>query len=296
MRLFRRRRRSGGRLRGRLALSLLMLVCPPPSAGAVIVHEQSFTNGPEIQSPALRRGREDLWLGFDARFANDCLADVGVEGSWLDRADARARLVWLVPRTAPEGCPELFRPVTRRLWVRLPLAPSLARVILLDAGYRPDGLGTLQAAELPVSAAVQGGEEPAPQEVVRAADLQTSAYVPTLSGWKIETEGPARGSLRSFRISFEALIPGGCADRDLAVTIRESRTGVSDAEQVPVLDWLLATLPEARDCRGEPVERRRISLRREVAASYGRRVVLMNPLSPQAPQEGDVFTILDVFR
>jgi hypothetical protein len=268
----------------------------PLAASATILHELSFTNGPEILSPQLRRGRTDLWLRFDARFANDCLADAGVEATWLDRPEARARLLWLVPRTPPEGCPELFRPVTRPLWIRLTGSPAPPRLILLDAGYRAEGLGALQAAELRAEAAEAIGGEPPAEQVVRASDLRESAYVPTLAAWQAEPEGAARGSLRALRITFEALIPRSCADRELATTIRESRTGVSDAENAPVLDWLIATLPDARDCRGEPIERRRIFLRREVAAGYRRRAILLNPVAPRPAEEDAVFTVIDVFR
>lgn len=265
-----------GRL-GRWSLGLLpaaLLVWHDAAIG--MVHAEAAVSKVEVYAlsadpwplalTAARSGN-DIVLRGAIQFANDCLAQTGFDPIYRDLAPLQltgTRLVLLRARRAPQGCPDMFAPVTRPLALRMVRAEEVRQIVLLDevAGRHP-------AVVIPSEpAAAAAGGEP----VQSAGALRPLAKAEITSGL-------------DFR--FQVALPPGCSPRDVAIEIIEGR-GVSAAREsvTPVPLWV-TVLTDGVACQSDaPADRAT-----EVAASLrslilrNRRLHLVNPLlHPGAPE------------
>ena len=137
---------------GRWSLGLLpaaLLVCYSSAIG--VVHAEAAVSKLEVHAlssdpwplavTAARSGN-DILLRGTVQFANDCLAQTGFDPIYRDLAPLQltgTRLVLLRARRAPQGCPDMFAPVTRPLALRMARAEEVRQIVLLDevAGRHP---------------------------------------------------------------------------------------------------------------------------------------------------------------
>lgn len=289
-------KRGGGRL---LAVSLLLLGAPTrcSAVDGLTLQEFSFANDPVLRGAELRRGPERWILQFEARFANGCLADAGINVAYADLADPRARsggtrAVWVRQRVNPEGCPDIFQPVVRRYAAELAPWKGAHNFVVLN--YAPEDAARdaeeLQLFRVDLEGREESGTPDRERLRVDAVPLHAGDGYPVIS--RLEVEG-ARATLGyRYTVRFTALFATSCrAERGATAALIESRLGVSERTGGPVLDWLLVVNPIASDCPasdGPPVSRA-FEFAREVRADHDRRLVLLNPVTRDIGGRGDLF-------
>jgi hypothetical protein len=216
------------------------------------------------------RSGNDIVLRGTLQFTNDCIAQTGFDAIYRDLAPlplTGTRLVLLRARRAPQGCPDIFAPVTRAFALRMARAEEVRQVVLLDevASRHPAVItpsGTDPAA---------GGETVQPAGALRP--LARAELTPQLD------------------LRFQMALPAGCSARDVAIEIVEGR-GVTIARQsvTPVPLWVMVLTDGAAcqaDGRADRATELVTSLRSLVLRD--RRLYMVNPLLPPGAAEPQLF-------
>jgi hypothetical protein len=262
---------------GRWSLGLLpaaLLLWHDTVIGAV--HGEAVVSNVEVHSLSVdpwplaltaARSGGDIVLHGTIQFANDCLAQTGFDSSYRDLSPLQltgTRLVLLRGRRSPQGCPDIFAPVTRPLALHLAHAEEVRQILLLQevAGRHP---------------AVVVPSEP-PATGARGEPVQAAGALRPLVKAEITSE-------LDFR--FQVNLPPGCSPRDVALEIIEGR-GVTAARQsvTPVPLWVLV-LTDGVACQSDA----RADAATDLAASLrslilrDRRLYLVNPLLPPGAPE-----------
>jgi hypothetical protein len=276
-----------------LFLDRAAVSAPSPSVQAF-----SLTEGPELSDPDTRftpgaaRGSGTLYVS--AVFANECLAQAGIEAHYADIASsegshALSRVLWVKQRRSQEGCPDIYSPVTRVLELPLPDSSSLHQIILLDcAGQQATPADrVLRICRVSRASPEAPGRRVPSAITASASPLFGSNLLPSVQRVDILTQ-PAdpTGSTR-YRLALGGLGWHGCNHADPHVYLLESRTGVSDRDGSEVVDWLFigADAREDQACDSEgSIADSSISFEREISGPYSRRVVLVNPSTEGAQQ------------
>jgi hypothetical protein len=268
--------RQRDRLR-RWSLSLLpaaLLVWHDTIMGAVHgevavsnVEVHSLSTDPWPLALTAARSGSNIVLRGTIQFTNDCLAQAGFESIYRDLSPLQltgTRLVLLRARRAPQGCPDIFAPVTRPLALQLEHAEEVRQILLLQevAGRHP---AVVIPSEQP--ATVAGGE---PVQAARALRPLVKAEI---------TSG------LDFR--FQVNLPPGCSPGDVALEIIDGR-GVTATRQsvTPVPLWLLV-LTDGVACQSDARADRATELAASVRSLIlrDRRPYLVNPLLPPGAPE-----------
>jgi hypothetical protein len=262
---------------GRWSLGLLpaaLLVCHDTTIG--MVHAEAVVSKVEVYAQSAdpwplavtaARSGNDIVLRGTIQFANDCLAQTGFDPIYRDLAPLQltgTRLVLLRARRAPQGCPDIFEPVTRPLALRMARAEEVRQIILLEevAGRHP---------------AVVIPSEPAPT---------------TAGGEPVQPAGALRPLAKAEMTSaldlrFQIALPPGCSPRDVSIKIIEGR-GVTAAKQsvTPVPLWVMVLTDGVACQSGAPADGA-IELAAPLRSLIlqNRQLHLVNPLLPPGTPE-----------
>jgi len=231
------------------------------------VEVHSLSTDPWPLALTAARSGSNIVLRGTIQFTNDCLAQAGFESIYRDLSPLQltgTRLVLLRARRAPQGCPDIFAPVTRPLALQLEHAEEVRQILLLQevAGRHP---AVVIPSEQP--ATVAGGEP-----VQAAGALRPLVKAEITSGL-------------DFR--FQVNLPPGCSPGDVALEIIEGR-GVTATRQsvTPVPLWLLV-LTDGVACQSDARTDRATELAASVRSLIlrDRRLYLVNPLLPPGAPE-----------
>jgi hypothetical protein len=224
-------------------------------------------------APALREasGRVDEAgrpaLDLQLTFANDCLRDTGADIRYADPGGEGPAVILVRQALAPDGCPDIFRPVDASLRVLLP--PSLAgRAVLLVA--RPVSGNTLPRIDLEA-----GGEASRAENVVEARPFAPGTIMPAAGSLDANASNPG------YRVTGRLSVDPECLPDRVQTALFE----LPDDDGEPRRDVLLITAAENCRASGEPVD---VTI--AVASPQnapGRAVFVPNSGSPDAiPIEG----------
>lgn len=247
--------------------------------------ERSLTNEPALSQARFVAARDRWRLLLDARFGNDCLADAGAAAGYVDLpppsgGPARSRLLLVRQTPSPEGCPDIYQPVTRKLAVAMPPGDAIAHLLVMDLEQPEGEAGSeLRLGIFAVADAGDSGEPSGAAATVPAAPLYGGSELPVLSDVVVSHGQAGRGE-RRYEVTFLARFPDRChARRGLAAEIVESRTGVSDASGAAVVEWLFVAPGEGEPCTGAagPPVTVRYAIVRERRGDYARTLVVVNP-------------------
>lgn len=249
-------------------LATVWLAGPAAAASEIeLTGVHSLANQPELSEPVLARSGGALWLRFDARFANPCLAGQGLEIGHLElnAGAAGGALALILLSAAGDGaCPDLFRPVEQCLEAELPA--TLKAVALLEPGGAA-------ARPLILDAGREADRRPGCRQVA-ASQLLPDAHLPSVARMEVAAR-PGAGT-PSYTLVLDLVLPEPCAGAPLRAQILESRA----APGAPVIDWLLV---HTGPCPKGALVTRRATLRHEVTIPAPREVGLLNPLLDADP-------------
>ena len=195
------------------------------------VEVNALINDPWPLAVTAARSGNDIILRGTIQFTNDCLAQAGFDPLYRDLAPVRStgtRLLLLRARAAPQGCPDIFAPVTRPLALRMARAEEVRQIVLLD-----DMAGRLPAVVIPA--------EP-PTRETRGDPVQPAGALWPLAKAEIAS-GPD--------LRFQVALPPGCSPQDVAIAILEGR-GVTAARQsaTPAPLWVMV-LTDGAACQSD---------------------------------------------
>ena len=272
-------------------LTALLLHHAAVSAPSPSVQAFSLTEGPELSNPATRvtsgAGYGSGTLYVSGVFANDCLAQAGIEPRYADIARSAgshtlSRVIWVKQRRSQEGCPDIYSPVTRSIELPLPDWSSVHQIILLDCTDRRASPTDKALRVCRISPAAEGAAGPRGPSVITASASPLFGTSPLPSVKQITMDGQpadATGTSR-YRLTLGGLGWPDCNHAAPHIYLLESRTGVSDRDGSDVVDWLFigADASEKQSCDAEDaMAASSISFEREISGPYSRRVVLVNP-------------------
>jgi hypothetical protein len=262
----------------------------PPSPA---VEVYSFTNSPELSRAAWHIEDSRNWqVSFDSRFANECLADGGIEVTYVDiRAHSSSsaeagsmgdltRVAWVTQKRTAGGCPEIYSPVTRPYVTEFPAAPNLDELVLLDyhePGERVDI--ELQVFRLDRARNGRSSNFSGLGQSVTARPWHGQGTLPTLFSVNVSLQKRTHAdSKQSYGIDLELADAEGCgASNAPRVLLLESRTGVSDRTGRDVFEWMFvgedSTSSCTQDLKAPSVHHH---LERTVPTMYKRTLVIGN--------------------
>lgn len=269
---------------GRLPLGLLpaaLLLCHSPAIGVVQAEAtvtklkiHALSSDPWPLTVTAARSGNDILLRGTVQFSNDCLAQTGFDPIYRDLSPLQltgTRIVLLRARRAPQGCPDLFAPVTRPLALRITRAEEVRQIVLLDevAGRHP-------AVVIPSdSAAIEVG-----------ADLmQPAGALRPLASARIKS---------GLDLGFKISLPPGCSPNDVAIEVIEGR-GVTAARQsvtsVPL--WVMI-LTDGIACQSDAPADSATELVTSLQSLIlrNRQAHLVNPLLPPSAAAPQLFVPL----
>jgi hypothetical protein len=235
-------------------------------------------------------------------FANDCLADTGVLPEYFDlplqSSDAKRslRVLLLRQRVNPDGCPDIFMPVTRYVTVVTSPSSTVRTLALLNAsrefatGDRGLGVRTIEVTKERTSAGGKGGPR------IRARDLTQVNYFPTLDNLSLSTTREGRRTYR-YTLEFDAVAPSPChLMKDVTVLLRERPQGGPGQDNGKMHDWLFVYCTGAGGCAetGAQEVRKRYRISSEVPVDYERLLVVVNRLRNGKETRERPFTVLEV--
>ena len=266
--------------------------------------ERSLASNPEIFHPGLRKGNGAWELYFDARFLNDCLADTGIRVVYSDLGNTSfdenedIRLVEVVQKVNPAGCPDIYMPVQRRYRAEMLPAKGVQRVVLMncfDSASPTDS-------ELQICSLVLGQARPRMDEeksyIQAVAEPRSqSDYLPVITNVQVSGHLSDGGRFFNFSLSFDVVFPSRYhAKKGIEVEMIESPLGVSDRTGSAVLDWLAVVNPGVSGCpadNGEPIVRR-YEVSRSVRSDYRRKLVVINRTAERLAA-ADLFSTQDIW-
>lgn len=231
------------------------------------VEVHSLSTDPWPLALAAARSGSDIVLRGTIQFTNDCLAQTGFDPIYRDLSPLQltgTRLVLMPARRAPQGCPDIFAPVTRPLALQMAHAEGVRQILLLQevAGRHP---AVVIPSEAPATAA---------------------------SGEPVQAAGALRPLVKAeitagLEFRFQVELPPGCSPRDVALEIIEGRGVTADRQSVtPVPLWVLVLTDGVAcqsDARADRATELSASLRSLILRD--RRLYLVNPLLPTGAPE-----------
>jgi hypothetical protein len=239
-----------------------------------VVEVRALSSDPWPVAISATRSQNDIVLDATVRFTNECVAQAGFEPIYRDLASVRltgTRLLLLRARRAPQGCPDIYAPVTRPFVLRIPNAEGVRQVVLLDevVGRQPTVITPSET-----NASAVGGVPVVP---AGALPLLTKADITS-----------------ALDLRFQITLPPGCSPRDVAIEMVEGRGITASGEAVtPVPLWVLVltdrAVCQANTAAGSVTELA-ASLRSLVLR--GRQLRLVNPLLSTGALEPRLFTPL----
>jgi hypothetical protein len=231
-------------------------------------------------------------------FANDCLAQAGIEARYADIAGSAgrhtlSRVLWAKQRRSQEGCPDMYSPVTRSIELPLPDWASLHQIILLDCTDQRASPAdrALRICRISPASAAASGPRGSSAVTASAAPLFGASLLPSVKQINIDGQPADATGTSRYRLTLGGLGWPDCKHAAPHVYFLESRTGVSDRDGSEVVDWLFigADASEKQSCDAEDaMAGASISFEREISGPYSRRVVLVNPSSDAAQQASAV--------
>ncbi len=260
--------------------------------------ERSATNEPEVRNATLSTAGEPWSLRFDARFANSCLADAGIEVEYLTvpspsgEAATKERMVLVRQAPTPLGCPEIYQPVLRRYAAEVEADRRVRRTWLINDAQAES---ELQMRSLPLEPPESGEPDTGGRERVRATALPDPPLVGEVT---VRRELMPDEREVEYVVHLDVLFADRCRfEAGAEASVLESRTGVSDRTGGAVIDWLLLLDRGASTCAGPdpgaPV-RARYQIKRRVHADYDRKLVLLNA-HERPPSDSRPFSVFDVW-
>ena len=269
------------------AVLALLIACAEPAAAVntVSTSKASFANNPEISSAGLRKTASGWFLTFDATFANDCFAEKGLTAAFVDRGvpgrPAR-RFVLAKQNPAPEGCPEIYMPVTEKIAADLGSVTGINEVTLLDY-FQPDksANGIFHVRTFAVDASAEGSDLESERKRVSLEPLFPNAALGEIRNLKVA--GNFSDDRRSYvySVDFEYSYAGPCqAETATEIEVIEGRVGVTENEKAPVVDWLFVVTRDSEPCSASTTTETatRFGFSREIRIDYPRILAVVNPM------------------
>ncbi|MGH7888138.1 MAG: hypothetical protein ACREPG_09745 [Candidatus Binatia bacterium] len=274
-------------------LTMLRMSAPAAQQPSPAVDVYSFTNSPELSRAAWRIQDSRNWqVSFDATFANECLAESGIEVTYGDvrahlssSAEAGSngdltRVAWITQKPTVGGCHDIYSPVTRLYVIDFPAAPRLDELVLLDY-HEP---GETVDAELQVFRVdrAMNGRSPNFSELgqgVTARPWYGQDPLPLLSSVDVLLQKTTRaGSEQSYGIDLEVPDGEGCGVGNAPrVLFLESRTGISDRSGGDVFEWMFVGNDLSNGCTQDlNAPSARHHLERTVPTTYKRTLMIGN--------------------
>jgi hypothetical protein len=274
-----------------LLLFFVACICVPVTANGTKRIEpeySSFANDPVIKWARLVKDSGEWLLLIRAQFMNAFLFDTGVIPQIFDLPRVGGgkpitRIVLLRQRINPDGDPDIFMPVTRRLDIVMRPSPNIRYVILIDARARAtkakDGkaLASLGARLFDVTLAGDASDAEASEQRIRAIDLTKTRTYPVLENLELQRDAKSG----AYTFEFDVIAPKGAAGRPPKVHIRESPIR---SEKDVVHDWIIISFsgthssPRA-ESEKHPYQRYRVVS--DPQARPGKNIVFVNPVAQQ---------------
>lgn len=280
-----------------LLLFFVACICIPVTANGTKRIESeysSFANDPVIKWARLVKDSGEWLLLTRVQFMNDFLADTGAIPEFFDLPRVGGgkpitRIVLLRQRINPDGDPDIFMPVTRRLDIVMRPSPNIRHVILIDARARATkakatdrkalarkALASLGARLFDVTLAGDASDVGAGEERIRAIDLTKTRTYPILENLELQRDAKSG----AYTFEFDVITPKGAAGRLPKVHIRESPIR---SEKDVVHDWIIISFSGTDRPREEsekqPYQRYRVVS--DPQARSGKNIVFVNPVAQQ---------------
>lgn len=276
-----------------LLLFFVACICVPVTANGTKRIEpeySSFANDPVIKWARLVKDSGEWLLLIRAQFMNAFLFDTGVIPQIFDLPRVGGgkpitRILLLRQRINPDGDPDIFMPVTRRLDIVMRPSPNIRYVILIDARARATkakakdrkALASLGARLFDVTLAGDASDAEASEQRIRAIDLTKTRTYPVLENLELQRDAKSG----AYTFEFDVIAPKGAAGRPPKVHIRESPIR---SEKDVVHDWIIISFsgthssPRA-ESEKHPYQRYRVVS--DPQARPGKNIVFVNPVAQQ---------------
>jgi hypothetical protein len=236
-----------------------------------------------ISSAWLDKPGQSWSVRIVAEFANVCLADGGIDvnlmtvGAFPPSSNQYERLVIVRQRRISEGCPDIYRPVTRNFEVKLPKDRNIQNHWLItDTAETGIQLLTTELAVEP--------KDLSKLEDYRLVSSKQLFDLPNLINLQVKTELKREESRLAYTVRFDI----DCRNKNsVKATIRESRTGMSDLDDRPVIDWLWIQQNNKDTSADESIDRKvcgRFEIHRKIRSDYPRRLIVVNQSKIQSAE------------
>ena len=274
-------------------LTMLRMSASAAQQPSPAVDVYSFTNSPELSRVAWRIDDSQNWqVSFDARFANECLAEGGIEVTYADvhahplssaevgSSDEFTRVVWVTQKRTVGGCPEIYSPVTRPYVTDFPTVPNLDELVLLD--YHEPGESVDLELQVFRLDRTRNGKSPnfsGLGQSVTASPWHGQGALPLLSSVDVAFQKTTSPHLeQSYRIDLELADGKGCGSGNAPhILFLESRTGVSDRSGGDVFEWMFVGNDSSSGCTQDlNAPSVRHHLERTVPTTYKRTLMIGN--------------------
>lgn len=228
-----------------------------------VTEVRALASGPLVLGVAFEKAHRGIRIVMTTRFNNTCLAEAGAGVRYADlvgQGMPKTRILLMEQRVAPEGCPDIFQPVSRDLAVDLDEGDAIERIAFLDG---PDARVPRQWRVAPTQATHRA------VMVLDSTPLFPEAVLPSL-----EQTGAT---------TFVVAARPGCESSHLRIEAREGRVAFEGkAIQPPVPLWLLIGY-EQGECvgRGADSTKMPIEISLQGLALSGRAVRIANPVALQ---------------
>lgn len=275
-----------------LLLFFVACICIPVTANGTKRIEpeySSFANDPVIKWARLVKDSGEWLLLVRAQFMNAFLFDTGVRPEIFDLpriggGKPITRIVLLRQRINPDGDPDIFMPVTRRLDIVMRPSPNIRYVILIDARARATqakdkdrkALASLGARLFDVTLAGDASDAEAGKLRIHAIDLTKTRTYPILENLELQRDAKSG----AYTFEFDVIAPKSAAGRPPKVHIRESPIR---SEKDVIHDWIIISFSGASSSRAESEQRpyQRYRIVSDSQARPGKNVVFVNPVAQQ---------------
>lgn len=247
-------------------LFFVACICVPVTAESTKRIEpeySSFANDPVVEWARLVKDSGEWLLLVRAQFMNAFVADTGVIPEMFDLPRVGGgkpitRIVLLRQRINPDGSPDIFMPVTRRLDIVMRPSPNIRYVILVDGraiatkdtATDRKSLASLGARLFDVTLAGNASDAEAGEQRIRAIGLTKTRTYPILENLELRRDAKSG----AYTFEFDAISPKGAASRPPKVHILESPIR---SEEDVVHDWIIISFsgPPGAESEKHPYQR-----------------------------------------
>jgi hypothetical protein len=286
-----------------LLLFFVACICLPVTANGTKRIEPeyySFANDPVIKWARLMKDSGQWLLLVRAQFMNAFLFNTGVVAEIIDLPQVGGgkpitRIVLLRQRINPDGDPDIFMPVTKRIDIVMRPSTSIRNVILIDARTREikakdkdrKALASLGARLFDVTLAGNAGDVEAGELRINAIDLTKTRTYPILENLELQRDAKSG----AYTFEFDVIAPKNTDGRPPKIHIRESPIR---SEKDIVHDWIIISFSGIHRPRGESEKRQyqRFRIISDSQAQPGKNIVFVNPVAqPQKLAPTSPFTV-----